>query len=135
MANETWNGATRVEFIERVKGLSKREIADMMRKDGKRVPQMAARSTYDDFVGACFDVLVGKDSGPATAAPPSTPSAAGAPRFEIRSKGVERRYRCGHAFTNQPRPFAQNAFSRDEWELLKADPLIEIRDLTRQGAR
>lgn len=129
MSDTTWNGATRAEFVGRAKGLSKRELTDMMRAEGKRVPVMPPRSTHEELVGACFDVLAGKDSTPAAGAPTSTPPAAGDLRYEIRARGRERRVRCGHAFTNQPEPFSPHAFSRAEWDQLRADPYLEVRDL------
>jgi len=128
--SETWNGATREEFIGRVKGFTKKELTDMMRVEGKRLPHTPPRATHEDLVGLCFDVLVGKDSGPAAGAPSSAPTA-GAARFEIRARGVPYRTRCGQRFTNHGETYPANAFTPAEWERLKADPYLQVKDLTR----
>jgi len=132
--SDTWNGATREEFVGRVRLFAKKELADMMRAEGKKLPVLPARSTHEELVAACFDALVGKDSGAAArAAGPSSSPAPAAPRYEIRSRAVTTRVRCGHRFTNQPQQFDAAAFTRDELAALKADPYLEVRDLMRRS--
>lgn len=122
-----WKGISRDQFIANVRGLSRRELTDMMRQEGAKMPACPPKMHADAVAGMCFDVL-----GAGPSATPSEPERTDPPRYEVRARGSIYRRRCGYMFSNQPESFPFSAFSRAEWEQLKADPFLEVRDLVQR---